>query len=114
MIFDTFEKHPHARYVFEASGYTIDEIAKRTPDVLQKLRDAIKSGQCEFIGAPYAHPVMANIPEEDGYWSCEFAMRPRMKSTLVCVRKASGTNPHGSSMSPAPLPARGQIPDPGF
>lgn len=75
VIFDTFKKHPHAKYVFEASGYTIDEMAKRTPDVVKKLRDAIKSGQCEFMGAPYAHPVMANIPEEDAYWSCEFAMR---------------------------------------
>jgi len=75
-IIDTFrEKHPDAKYVFEASGYTIDQMAALTPDVLQKLKDAIASGQCEFMGAPYSHPIMANIPEEDGYWSCEFAMR---------------------------------------
>lgn len=75
VIFDTFAKHPQAKYVFEASGYTIDEMAKRTPDVLEKLKLAIKNGQCEFMGAPYAHPIMANIPEDDGYWSCEFAQR---------------------------------------
>ena len=27
------------------------------------------------MGAPYSHPIMANIPEEDGRWSCEFAQR---------------------------------------
>ncbi len=76
VILDTFRgKFPQARFVFEASGYTIEEMAKRTPDVLQKLKAAVASGQCEFMGAPYSHPIMANIPEEDGYWSCEFAQR---------------------------------------
>ncbi|MCX7847780.1 MAG: hypothetical protein N2595_07115 [bacterium] len=76
VILDTFlQKFPHAKFVFEASGYTIEHIARLAPDVLEKLRTLIKRGQCEFMGAPYAHPIMANIPEEDGYWSCEFAMR---------------------------------------
>jgi hypothetical protein len=66
---------PEAKYVFEASGYTIDVMADKCPDVLAKLRRAIESGQCEFMGAPYAHPVMANIPEEDGYWTNEFSQR---------------------------------------
>lgn len=76
VIIDTFrEKCPDAKYVFEASGYTVEHIAKVTPDVLDKLKDAIDRGQCEFMGAPYAHPIMANIPEEDGYWANEFSMR---------------------------------------
>ncbi len=75
-IIDTFaEKCPQAKYVFEASGFTIEHIAKITPDVLEKLKDAIERGQCEFMGSPYAHPVLANIPAEDGRWSNEFSMR---------------------------------------
>lgn len=66
---------PEAKYIFEASGFTIDIMAEKCPEVLAKLRRAIESGQCEFMGAPYAHPLMANIPEEDGYWSCEFSQR---------------------------------------
>ena len=86
VIFDTFrEKHPEAKYVFEASGFTVDTIADLTPDVLKKLRAAIESGQCEFMGSPYAHPIMANIPEEDGVWSNEFAMR--------CYEKHLGFRP---------------------
>jgi len=75
VIIDEFAKYPDAKYVFEASGYTIEQMAKLTPDVLQKLKIAIAEGRCEFMGAPYSHPIMANIPEEDGYWSCEFAQR---------------------------------------
>lgn len=85
VIFDTFAKHPDQRYVFEASGYTIDTMAELTPDVLAKLKVAIKRGQCEFMGAPYAHPIMANVPEEDGYWSCEFSQR--------CYEKHLGFRP---------------------
>lgn len=72
-IIDAHARYPAAKYVFEASGYTIEQMARLTPDVLKKLKAAIASGQCEFMGAPYLHPIMANIPEEDGYWSCEFA-----------------------------------------
>jgi hypothetical protein len=66
---------PRAKFVFEASGFTIDVMAEKCPGVLAKLRAAMDCGQCEFMGAPYAHPVMANVPEEDGYWSCEFSQR---------------------------------------
>lgn len=74
-IFDTFARHPDQRYVFEASGFTIDTMAELTPDVLAKLKLAIDEGRCEFMGAPYSHPIMANVPEEDGYWSVEFSQR---------------------------------------
>ncbi len=66
---------PAAKFVFEASGFTIDVMAEKCPDVLAKLRKMMESGQCEFMGAPYAHPILANVPEEDAYWSCEFSQR---------------------------------------
>lgn len=74
LIIDTMrECFPHVKYVFEASGYTINEIAQRTPDVLKKLKFAIACGQCEFMGSPYAHPMLPNFPEEDGLWSLKFS-----------------------------------------
>lgn len=92
VIIDTFrEKCPKAKYVFEASGYTVEHIAKVTPDVLEKLKAAIKSGQCEFMGAPYAHPILANVPEEDGRWSNEFSMRTYEQ--YLGFRPKSGWNP---------------------
>lgn len=82
---------PEAKFVFEASGFTIDTMAKECPDVLAKLRKAIENGQCEFMGAPYAHPVMANIPEEDGYWTNEFSQRAYEKH--LGMRAESFWNP---------------------
>jgi alpha-amylase/alpha-mannosidase (GH57 family) len=74
LILDTMrEQFPGAPFVFEASGYTLDQIAERTPDVLEKLRDAINRGTCELMGGPYAHPMLPNFPEEDGLWSIRFA-----------------------------------------
>ena len=79
-IFDVFgKKFPHQKYVFEASGYTIEQMALKTPDVLKKLIQACERGQCEFMGAPYAHPVLANITAEEGLWSLRFSMETYRK-----------------------------------
>jgi hypothetical protein len=91
-IIDTFrEKCPQAKYVFEASGFTIEYIARVCPDVLEKLKDAIDRGQCEFMGAPYAHPIMANVPEEDGRWANIFSMRKYEE--FLGMRPKSAWNP---------------------
>jgi len=100
VIIDGHTKYPDAKYVFEASGYTIDQMAKLTPDVLAKLRDAIDRGECEFMGAPYSHPIMANIPEEDAYWSCEFAQRTYEKH--LGARAESFWNPECTWMQHVP------------
>lgn len=74
MLLDTMrEQFPDVKFVFEASGYTIEEIAHRCPDVLAKLKAAIAEGRCEFMGSPYAHPMLPNFPKEDGIWSLQFA-----------------------------------------
>ena len=74
MILDTMrERFPEVRFVFEASGYTLEQIALRSPDVLEKLKAAIASGRCEFMGSPYAHPMLPNFPEADGVRSLGFS-----------------------------------------
>ena len=74
MTLDTLaEKFPDVKFVFEASGYTIEEIANRCPDVLAKLKRACAEGRCEFMGSPYAHPMLPNFPKEDGIWSIRFS-----------------------------------------
>jgi alpha-amylase/alpha-mannosidase (GH57 family) len=74
MLLDTMQAcFPDVKFVFEASGYTVEQIALKTPDVLEKLKAAIDRGQCEFMGSPYAHPMLPNFPKEDGSWSIRFA-----------------------------------------
>jgi len=100
-IIDVFgEKFPDCKYVFEASGYTIEEMAKRTPDVLKKLIAAVERGQCEFMGSPYSHPIMANIPEEDGRWANYFAMKTYEK--YLGFRPESAWNPECTWMQYVP------------
>ncbi len=100
-IFDTFrERCPEARYTFEASGFTIEQIAALTPDVLEKLKDAVRRGQCEFMGSPYAHPMMANVPEEDGRRACQFAMQTYERR--LGFRPESAWNPECSWMQYVP------------
>ena len=92
LIFDTYrEDLPGDKYVFEASGYTIEQMAAKTPDVLEKLKAAIASGQCEFMGSPYAHPMLPNFPEEDGHWSIRFANDAFMRH--LGIRPRSFWNP---------------------
>ncbi|MBN1491535.1 MAG: hypothetical protein JXA69_16605 [Phycisphaerae bacterium] len=74
MLLDTMaERFPTVPFVFEASGYTIEQMAQHTPDVLDKLKAAIANGTCEFMGSPYAHPMLPNFPEEDGLWTLRFS-----------------------------------------
>lgn len=76
MTFDTMrERFPGVKFVFEASGYTVEMMAKYAPDVVEKLKAAMASGACEFMGSPYAHPMLPNFPERDGGWTLEFAHR---------------------------------------
>ncbi len=100
VILDGYEKYPDMKFIFEASGYTIDQMAEITPDVLEKLKKAVAEGRCEFMGAPYSHPIMANIPEEDGYWSCEFAQRTYEKH--LGARAESFWNPECTWMQYVP------------
>lgn len=80
MTIDTMrEVFPDTKYVFEASGYTVEQIAMKTPDVLAKLKAAIDCGQCEFMGSPYSHPMLPNFPEQDGLWSLKFANKVYQK-----------------------------------
>ncbi len=75
MTFDTMrECFPGTKYVFEASGYTVEMMERYAPDVVEKLVAAIADGSCEFMGSPHAHPMLPNFPAEDGLHSLRFAL----------------------------------------
>jgi len=92
LIFDTMrEDFPGVKFVFEASGYTIEQMAERAPDVLEKLKAAVADGTCEFMGSPHAHPMLPNFPEEDGVKSLAFALEAYERH--LGVRPVSFWNP---------------------
>ncbi|MCK5001305.1 MAG: hypothetical protein KAS23_17295, partial [Anaerohalosphaera sp.] len=109
MTIDTMREHfPDTPYVFEASGYTIEEIASRTPDVLEKLKAAIASGRCEFMGSPYAHPMLPNFPQADGLWSIRFSNEAYEKHLGIAPK--SFWNPECGWRSYVPM----QVADAGY
>jgi len=92
MLFDTMrERFSGTKFVFEASGYTLEMMEQYTPDVVRKLRSAIEDGSCEFMGSPYAHPMLPNFPEKDGWWTLEFAQRAYER--ILGFRPVSFWNP---------------------
>ena len=62
-LFDVIEQGDY-KIGFEASGITIEEMAKQAPEVLEKLRKLIAQGKTEPVCSPYIHFMLANIPKE--------------------------------------------------
>ena len=110
MTLDTMQaEFPDVPYVFEASGYTLEHMAQKTPDVLEKLKAAIARGQCEFMGSPYAHPMLPNFPRADGLWSIRFSNE--VYERLLGFRPKSFWNPECGwrSFVPTQVVAAGYI-----
>jgi hypothetical protein len=102
MTLDTMQaEFPDVPYVFEASGYTLEHMAQKTPEVLEKLKAAIARGQCEFMGSPYAHPMLPNLPQADGLWSIRFSNE--VYERLLGFRPKSFWNPECGWRSYVPI-----------
>lgn len=52
------------KIAFEASGITIEEMAKQAPEVLEKLKNLVAEGKVEPVSSPYIHFMLANIQKE--------------------------------------------------
>ena len=62
-LFDLIDNGDY-KIAFEASGITIEEIAKQCPRCIEKLRKLISEGKVEPVASPYIHFMLANIPKE--------------------------------------------------
>jgi len=79
---------------FEASGFTVDAIARLAPHVMEKLRDLIKARLLEPVASPYTHIMLSNIDPEIGLAS----LRDGLEAWERCagVRPTVGWNPECS------------------
>ena len=66
---------------FEASGITIDEMAKQAPEVLAKLAGLVAEGKVEPVCSPYIHFMLSNIPQEVCLHSLKYSMEVWEKHT---------------------------------
>ena len=80
-LFDLIAGGGNYKIAFEASGITIDEMAKQAPEVLAKLRALIQEGKVEPVCSPYIHFMLANIPKEVCLHSLKYSMEVWEKHT---------------------------------
>ena len=62
------------KIAFEASGITIDEMAKQAPEVLAKLKKLVQEGKVEPVSSPYIHFMLSNIPKEVCVHSLKYSL----------------------------------------
>jgi hypothetical protein len=79
------------RIAFEASGKTIEEIARQAPEVLEKLKQLVIEKKLEPVSSPYIHFMLSNIPPEITLDSLRYALDIWEKH--VGVRPETGWNP---------------------
>ena len=79
------------RIAFEASGETINLIAKNCPNVLKKLKNLIKNKKLEPVASPYTHIMLSNIDPEIGLATLKDGLDVWEKYTGV--RPETGWNP---------------------
>ncbi len=98
-IFDT-ARNLGVKIAFEASGETIEIIAKECPEVMEKLVAGIKEGYIEPVGSPHTHIMLSNIDPEIGLDSLINGLDTWEKYTGV--RPVTGWNPECSWASYIP------------
>ena len=79
------------KIAFEASGITIEEMAKKAPGCLNKLKELIAQGKVEPVSSPYIHFMLANVPKEVGAHSLKHSLDVWEK--YVGKRPEIGWNP---------------------
>lgn len=83
-LFELIENGDY-RIAFEASGRTIEEIAKTSEECLEQLKRLVAENKVEPVASPYTHFMLANIPEE--------VCRDSLKHSLDVWEKYVGKRP---------------------
>ena len=89
-LFDLI-KESNYKIAFEASGITIEEMAKKSPQCLDKLKNLVAEGKIEPVSSPYIHFMLANIPKEICVYSLKHSLDVWEK--YVGKRPEIGWNP---------------------
>lgn len=89
-LFDLILDGPY-KIAFEASGKTIEEMARQAPEVLEKLKQLVAEKKVEPVSSPYIHIMLSNIPPEICLDSLRHALDVWEK--YVGVRPETGWNP---------------------
>ncbi len=87
-FFETLERHPGMPFTVHISGWLLDQLRKRYPSDIERLRRMVARGQAEIVGGGDMEPVLAAIPEPD--------RRLQIRAMSNRVRDVFGVKPRGA------------------
>jgi hypothetical protein len=58
-------RYPAFKFAIHISGWLLDYMLEHYPDDMLLLKEMVRRGQTELVGAGYTEPVLAVIPEQD-------------------------------------------------
>lgn len=64
-FFQTMVQYPEFKFSVHCSGWLLDFIMQKHPDIFENMQKLTKSGSIEWIGAGYYEPVLSAIPSKD-------------------------------------------------
>jgi hypothetical protein len=62
---EILEKHPNVKMAIHFTGWLLDELTKRYPDYIKRVRMLVKNGQLEIFTGGFYEPILPVIPEND-------------------------------------------------
>ena len=74
-FFETMVKYPDFKFAVHSSGWLLDQIRIKHPDIFEKMQFLTKQGSIEWIGAGYYEPVLSAIPSKDRVAQIEMMSR---------------------------------------
>ncbi len=64
-FFETMSKYPNFKFAVHCSGWLLDEIRTKHPNIFSHMQKLTQKGAIEWISAGYYEPVLSAIPSRD-------------------------------------------------
>ena len=62
---DELQRHPQVRMTMHYSGSLLEWIEFNRRDIIDQIREMVKSGQLEIMGGAYYEPILTMLPDHD-------------------------------------------------
>ena len=86
-FFETMARYPGFRFSVHCSGWLLNEITTKHPDIFANMKKLTDAGAIEWISAGYYEPVLSSIPSSDRV--------NQIKKLNRFIKKNFSTNPKG-------------------
>jgi len=64
-FFETMVKYPDFKFAVHCSGWLLDQIKEKHPNIFSNMKKLTKQGAIEWVSAGYYEPVLSAIPARD-------------------------------------------------